>query len=133
VKPAPAAFVIVSLFIGLAGCGQPVPVFQVRGTVAVQGQPLGSGTVVFHPTDNSSSPIKTEIRPDGTYELSAPAGEYKLTAAFTVPGHGVEGVDKDYRPAVLQTPAKYIRLDETPLTATVQPHDDNVVNLSLTP
>jgi hypothetical protein len=117
----------------VAGCERPVPVHKVRGTVAFQGKPLGTGTVVFHPTGAAAPPVKCDVRSDGSFELSVPAGDYKVTAAATVPAHGVEGVDRDYRPAALQTPARYIRLDETPLTATVQPHDDNAVSLSLTP
>ena len=50
-----------------------------------------------------------------------------------IPARGVEWQDKDYRPAKPLIPLKYMRLDETPLTATVRPSDDNVIPLSLAP
>jgi hypothetical protein len=49
------------------------------------------------------------------------------------PGKGVEGMDKDYQPPKPLIPLKYMRLDETPLTAAVEPKHDNVVNIALVP
>ena len=125
-----AAFCLVAL---AAGCGQPPPTFKVRGTATFQGKPVANGSVVFHQTETQAPPIKADVRPDGTFDLVAPAGDYKVTVAATTPGQGVEGVDRTYRPATLQTPVKYIRLDETPLKVTVQPGDDNAFTLSLNP
>jgi hypothetical protein len=123
----------VGLVVLFPGCGQPPPPsFKVSGIVTFQGKPLDHGTVLFH-SSAGAAPIKAELRQDGTFDLSAVAGDYKVTVASTTPGHGIEGVDRDYQPPTLQTPAKYIRLDETPLTATVQSNHENVVHLPLAP
>jgi hypothetical protein len=125
--------------LAVAGCGPAVPVYKVSGKVTYLGKPLTTGVVAFHHTDGTAPMAKGDIGPDGTYELTtfrpgdgAATGACKVTVTSMLPAKGVEGVDVDYRPPKPLIPLKYMRLIETPLTATVEP-SDNVVTLSLTP
>src|SRR6266850_5078770 len=123
------AVCVVTLTI-VAGCDQSPPIYKVRGTVAYQGKPLNTGVVAFHHTDAKSPLVKGEIGPGGTFQLTtrrpgdgAAAGDYQVTVTSMTPGQGIEGIDKDYRPPRPLIPLKYMRLDETPLKATVEPRD----------
>jgi hypothetical protein len=124
--------------LAVAGCGPAVPVYKVTGKVTYQGKPLTTGVVAFHHKDGVSPMAKGDVRPDGTYELStfqpgdgAAAGACTVTVSSVIPGQGMEGEPGFVAPKAL-IPIKYMRLLETPLTATVEPKD-NVVNFSLTP
>lgn len=124
----------------IAGCSKGPPVYRVKGAVKYQGKPLTTGVVAFHHTDQKSPLVKGEIGADGTFQLTtvrpndgAAPGEYRVTVTSMTPGKGVEGVDKDYTPPKALIPLKYMRLDESPLKATVEPRDDNDIQLSLTP
>lgn len=67
-RPGPRATArqsLVALVLALAGCGQ-LPQATVRGTVTLDGQPLGAGTVVFEGAGRSFSGA---IAADGRYEL----------------------------------------------------------------
>lgn len=123
-----------------AGCSQSAPLYQVGGKAMYQGKPLTTGVVAFHHTDAKSPLVTGEIGADGMFQLTtkrpgdgAAPGNYMVTVTSMTPGRGIEGVDKDYRPPQPLIPLKYMRLDETPLKATVEPRDDNVINLTLTP
>ncbi len=125
--------------IALCGCSKAPTTFKVNGKVTYQGKPLNTGTVAFHHTDGKSPLVKGEISTDGTFNLTtkrpgdgAVPGEYAVTVSSMTAGQGVEGIDKDYRPPKPLIPLKYMRLDETPLKATVQ-SQDNVINFALTP
>jgi hypothetical protein len=56
-----------------------------------------------------------------------------VTVTSMLPGKGVEGIDKDYKPPQPLIPLKYMRLDETPLTATVEAKQQNTIDLHLAP
>ena len=123
----------------IAGCSKSPPVYKVTGKASFRGQPLSTGMVAFHHTDAKSPMVTGEIRSDGSFELTtkrpgdgALPGDYRVTVTSMLPGKGVEGIDKDYQPPKPLIPLKYMRLDETPLKATVEPKD-NVIDLSLSP
>src|SRR5262245_41349482 len=110
------------------GCSKPAPVYKVTGKVTFRSQPLTTGTVAFHHMDAKSPLVLGQIGSDGTFQLTtrrpgdgAAPGEYHVTVTSMKPGIGVEGIDKDYRPPQPLIPLKYMRLDETPLKATVEP------------
>lgn len=139
---------LLSCFVGVfvlaalaaAGCSKGPTVYRVKGVVKYQGKPLTTGVVAFHHTDQKSPLVKGDIGADGTFQLTtvrpndgAAPGEYRVTVTSMKPGKGVEGVDKDYTPPKALIPLKYMRLDESPLKATVEPRDDNDIQLSLTP
>jgi hypothetical protein len=122
------------------GCAKSPPLYKVSGKATYKGKTLTTGVVGFHHTDAKSPLVTGQIGEDGAFQLTtkrpgdgAAPGEYMVTVTSMLPGHGVEGMDKDYRPPQPLIPLKYMRLDETPLRATVEPRNDNVVNLTLTP
>lgn len=128
------------LFFAVLGCAKPAPTYKVVGKASFRGKPLTTGKVAFHHTDAKSPLVLGEIGPDGAFELTtikpgdgAAPGQYTVTVTSMLPGKGVEGVDPDYRPPQPLIPLKYMRLDETPLTATVEAKDQNVINLNLAP
>jgi hypothetical protein len=124
----------------VTGCATPPPFFKVSGKAMYKGKPLTTGVVGFHHTDAKSPLVTGQVGEDGAFQLTtknpgdgAAPGEYMVTVTSMLPGRGVEGMDKDYRPPQPLIPLKYMRLDETPLRATVEPRNDNVVNLTLSP
>lgn len=77
------------MFLMLAGCGRAGPaLLPVEGEVTYQGQPLKTGSLVFHPdaAKGNNSPLTPSgtIGPDGRYKLftqeraGAPPGWYKV-------------------------------------------------------
>jgi len=123
--------------VAIAGCSKPPTTFKVVGAITYLGQPLTTGLVAFHHTDGKSPLVKGNIGSDGRFTLTtkrpgdgAAPGDYMITVTSMTPGHGIEGIDKDYQPPKPLIPLKYMRLDETPLKATVQPQD-NVIDLAL--
>ena len=126
--------------LALTGCTKPPPLYKVSGKATYKGKPLTTGVVGFHHTDAKSPLVTGQIGEDGVFQLTtkrpgdgAAPGEYMVTVTSMLPGRGVEGMDKDYRPPQPLIPLKYMRLDESPLRAIVEPRHDNVVNLTLTP
>jgi hypothetical protein len=124
----------------LASCAKSAPVYKVSGKATFRGKPLTTGKIAFHHTDAKSPLVIGEIGPDGTYQLTtsktgdgAAAGQYTVTVTSMLPGKGVEGIDQDYRPPQPLIPLKYMRLDETPLTATVEVKEQNIIDLHLVP
>src|SRR5262245_21688896 len=132
---------LIALFVALStGCTKTPSVYKVTGKVTYRSKPLAIGKIAFHHTDAKSPLVLGEIGADGTFQLTthrpgdgAAPGEYLVTVTSMTPGQGVEGLDKDYRPPKALIPLKYMRLDETPLKATVEPKDDNVINITLAP
>lgn len=127
------------LLAAVGACSKAPPLYKVSGKASFRGKALTTGTVAFHHTDAKSPMVTGEIRADGTYDLTskrpgdgALPGEYMVTVTSMLPGKGIEGVDADYQPPKPLIPLKYMRLDETPLKATVEPKD-NVIDLSLSP
>ena len=130
------------LLIGCAqfGCAKPAPVYKVSGKAMFRGKALTTGKIAFHHTDAKSPLVLGDIGPDGTYLLTtrnpgdgAAPGDYTVTVTSMLPGKGVEGVDSDYRPPQPLIPLRYMRLDETPLKATVEAKELNVIDLNLAP
>jgi len=83
--------------IGLAGCGSStdanqLPVFPVKGQLAIRGKPATGAFVVLHPMaalDSKVIPPRGQVRDDGTFSLTtyksddgAPVGEYKVTVEY---------------------------------------------------
>ena len=79
----------------LAGCGQGAGLVPVTGKVTVDGKPLGTGSVTFHPDTakgNTAPQLAAgEIDAQGNYKLvsgareGAPPGWYKVTVTAQEP------------------------------------------------
>ena len=124
----------------VCACTKSPPLYKVKGKASYRGKALTTGTVAFHHTDARSPMVTGDIHADGTFELTtkrpgdgAVPGEYRVTVTSMLPGKGVEGVDQDYRPPQPLIPLRFMRLDETPLKATIEPKDSNEIHLSLSP
>lgn len=107
------------LLLALAGCGSPHE-SSISGKVTIDGKPLATGTVTFHPLGGGAAAYGL-IRPDGEYAISTgaekglAAGEYAVTVVATTPpapGH-------DF--GELLASAQYGTVERTPLRATVKP------------
>ena len=131
--PAPAAnlgpagllLVIACLWLA-AGCGGPHD-SSVYGTVTLDGKPLETGTVTFHPAGEGAVAYG-RIGADGNYRLHTGAeqglapGEYVVTVVATAlpPDPHSEIVGK------LLTPARYGNLDQTDLHFTIEPGKNQI-------
>jgi len=118
--------------VGLAaGCGGGDGAQPVRGKVTYQGQPLQQGTVMFNPTDSTSPPVLGRIADDGTYEVSAAPGEYKvIVTSMTEDSSGLDPDDPGYKAPESLIPEQYSNPLKTPLQATVT-EGENTVDLDL--
>jgi hypothetical protein len=122
----------------LAGCGGGG---SVSGTVTLDGQPLTSGTVTFHPVGPGPTAIGT-IKSDGRYELaiggdrSIPSGDYLVTVDATEavtsepPAVAAKGPPLPPKPPRRLTPAKYADKETTDLRFTVK-SGGNTIDLPL--
>jgi hypothetical protein len=88
-----AGVVVCLLAIALAGCGGGPRMAKVTGRVTVAGQPLTTGTIMFHP--ESGPTAVGGINADGTYTLStlkpgdgAVVGAHRVTIEATKVGPG---------------------------------------------
>jgi hypothetical protein len=132
----PAPVRVLACFVGIlgtAGCGSRPAVYPVKGRVTFNGQPVTTGTVAFHATDDKVPLVRGQLQADGSFELTtyrpgdgAPPGKYQVTVHAFTPGKGVEGRDADYRPPRPLVPLPYTRLDQTPLTGVVEPGENRI-------
>jgi hypothetical protein len=128
-----AALAAVALLAGCGGGG------SVSGKVTLDGQPLTSGTVTFHPIASGPVAIGT-IGSDGRYELavgqdrSVPPGEYLVTVEATEPVAAeptpAKGPPRPPAAPKRITPAKYADRATTDLRFTVKP-GGNKIDLEL--
>ena len=107
------------LLLAVLGCGDP-NWGSANGTVINNGNPLTSGVVAFHPTNNGPVAVAS-ISPDGRFKAMTgakeglPVGEYKVTVIDqTIPKMGTTETAK------LLTPAKYISEKTTDLTISIK-------------
>jgi hypothetical protein len=120
----------------VAGCGGGG---SVSGTVTLDGQPLTSGTVTFHPSGSGPVAIGS-IGSDGRYVLAIgndrtiPPGEYVVTVeateAVTSEPTPTKGPPAPPKPPRRITPAKYADVSTSDLRFTVEA-GGNTINLPL--
>jgi hypothetical protein len=121
----------------VCGCGgHEFPMEEVHGSVTYRDRPLPRGTVVLHPVSGTPGPQASGvIEADGTFRMKtlgtfgAAVGEHRVTVDYR---H--ELTEQEARNLVipkLLIPSKYARVDETPLRTSVQPDQDNTLNIVL--
>ncbi len=134
--------------LGLVGCGrgtgESVKVYPVTGKVTVDGKPAPAADIVLHPVAVAQPAVsvrpRARVDADGSFALTsfetkdgAPAGEYKVTVAWTQPVASgrkpVEGDDVPRRSLLSKT---YADPNTTPLRATVQPGTNDPLVLTIT-
>lgn len=95
-------------FVCITGCDTGMA--KVSGTVSLDGKPLETGVVTFHPAKQQGSIAIGSIEAGGKYVLSLgtekgiPPGEYLVTVVATEQLPSQPGVESGYREI---TPAKY--------------------------
>jgi hypothetical protein len=96
-----------------AGCGPAVG--EVSGTVTYQGQPLGSGQIMFL-GDKGTAPAS--IAADGTYTAhKVPVGTVQITVETIPPvsggqGGNVAGMGLNTEGATTAAPGKYVKIPD---------------------
>jgi len=129
---------VAALCLVVSGCGGGGDLEPVKGTVTVNGEPVGPGIVTFEPVSVSSGPRRVSFGrfdADGRYELvsdghrsGAPPGEYFVRISSAGAGdEEVQQID------VGKIPPKYGHEKLSGLTATVKAGEDNVIDFDLQP
>jgi len=117
--------IVVSLSSGCGGGGPSGS--PVQGTVTFEGKPLERGVVLFSPSDQTLTAARATIQPDGTYQLTAVPGEYKVVVnLFTETDGDLNPDDPDYQEPKSLLPANYSSLMRTPLKFTVSDETNNI-------
>lgn len=116
-----------SLSIGCGGDGASgVPV---QGKVTHDGKPLDRGVVLFSPSNPELTAARATIQSDGTYQLTAAPGEYKVVVnLFTETDGDLNPDDPGYQEPKSLLPAEYSSLMRTPLKFTV---DEQATEINL--
>lgn len=122
-RAAAVAAAALSLFV--AGCGGGGG--TVSGTVTLDGNPLKTGVVTFHPVAGGAAAIGA-VTKDGSYEVAIgtetaiPQGEYLVTVDGSEPTTSEPGPGPPTPPAPPRRiiPDKYANKDTTDLRATVK-------------
>lgn len=106
------------LLVTTCGCGSNTPSAVVSGKVTYKGTPVTQGLVGF--LAKGSPPIGTSLRPDGTYEIELPVGDYQVRVD-TPPPMPAGWKEGDPLPLnlVRQVPEKYASFSNSGLTASV--------------
>lgn len=115
------AFLLLALFLGLAGCGDST-ISRVSGKVSVDGNLVPEGAIGFYPVDGKSQTTGGMIK-DGEYSVLVPVGE--MTVQINAPKvigkkklYDVPG-SKEYEIKAESLPARYnaeseLKLEVTP-------------------
>lgn len=132
-RPAQWGLLVLLVIAAMAsGCGDGANTYPVRGTVTYEGETLDRGSVLFNPVDAELPPARATIQSDGTYELRAAPGEYKIVVnLFTETDPELEPDDPDYEAPESLLPRKYSTLTRTPLQETVEDKEQNIIDLDL--
>ncbi len=127
-----AKLLLIGLFLSaVLGCGESDGNYPVRGTVTHQGQPVPHGTVMLNPTDTGMSSVTGRIGSDGTFEMRAAPGQYKvLVTVMTEADPDLEPDDPGYEPPRSLIPEQYSNPLDTPLETTVE-EQENTLDLEL--
>lgn len=140
------SFVLLACTMGLlCGCfGSDSGLTVVSGVVKVNGEPATEGEIMFYPT--SGRPAMSQIRPDGTYELTSfkkgdgvTPGKHKVTISVNEtirPNNAAAPNDINEENAanmaegkiVWLIPQKYSERNTTTLTAEVEAGKPNEIN-----
>jgi len=126
-----ALFVVAALLVGCAASGPEIA--YVRGTVTMDGKPLGNATVVFVPENGRPSGARTDE--EGNYVLNFAQGRHgAIPGTSTVRIMTFRDADQDENgnpiPAARETvPSQYNT--ESTLTFNVEPKKKNVANFDL--
>jgi hypothetical protein len=125
----PTLFLATALM--MAGCASPERPITVSGKVTFKGDPVTEGSVQF--TDESTGRgSEVDLRPDGTYEASLFAGNYKVVITPPYLVDNSSGMPNPKYKKVKNIPAKYHSTATSGLSAVVSA-DQATHDFSLAP
>lgn len=120
------------------GCGGAGPQMgRVSGTVSHQGAPLTKGNITFVPSSPEGTYATSQIRPDGSYDLStseygqgAVVGDYQVAVTDLAPEDIPDFIPREPVESKSQISPKYADISTSGLTATVK-RGGNTFNFDL--
>ena len=120
----PATFAAVMLaIVAVIGCGDQDRGF-LTGTVTLNGQPVGPGTLTLRPVNSAGAGAMALFGEDGKYEVmtsgrekGAPVGEYRVF----IQGGEDFGAEQEGPPPESEIPVRYNTPDGSDLTVTIEP------------
>jgi hypothetical protein len=112
------------------GVGKTVGVYQVRGSVTVNGEPAEYANVLFTPVDPDGQKASAVVDTNGEYRLTtqrefdgAEPGEYRVSISWAKPKNPDAG-EPDYGPELL--PKRYLDPLQSGLKAQVEATDNTL-------
>lgn len=123
----------------IAGCGGDSNLTKVSGTVTMDGEPVGPGTVAFAPVDPTGVLASGNVDEEGKFVMSTSnpgdgvrPGEYRVSITIVKePAHG--DARGNIIPATYLTPERYMNPATSGFTATVEAGKSLDVNYDLKP
>jgi hypothetical protein len=129
--------VLLTLLCTLIGCSGGGLGSEVLGRVALDGEPIGPGVVIFAPVGGGENPATGAIQNDGTYFLKTSReeglrpGKYLVALQINEVPTDLAPGQRDMRPAKSRIPAKYTDVTRSGLEFDVEP-GSNTINLDMT-
>jgi hypothetical protein len=88
-----SAMLLSGVVLLLPGCGSGPRLYDIPGSITVDGQPADGATLLFHPEDLKKIPWTStaNVDPDGTFKVitdmkpGIPAGKFKVTLTWPDP------------------------------------------------
>lgn len=115
-----------------AGCGEkPLPTYQVKGKVTLDGAPLDQGDLIFYDLDDKVGPDRTQIV-KGAYQLRAKAGNRRVEISSTrdAGSKPLQGKSDVQIPDIQQMVAPEFNRKST-LKVEVKPKNDNTFDFDV--
>jgi hypothetical protein len=112
--------VLVSMVVLLVGCGPTEKPIAISGKVTFKGEPVTEGSVQFV-EDRTGRGAQVHLEPDGSYQATLFAGEYKVAVTPPYLVDNSSGMPNPYYKKVKNIPVKYHSTDTSGFTATVAP------------
>ncbi len=123
-----SAFALLVITLFTLGCAKHAA--QVSGTVTLDGKPLTSGTVTFHPAAGLGAPAYGQIDAQGCYELSTGTGAGLTPGSYVATVVANEAMPTRSPTEEVQfkllTPEKYGSTELSDLKVEVQPGANDV-------
>jgi hypothetical protein len=115
-----AAALVGAAVLWAAGCGSAEKKIDVTGKVTFKGEPVTEGSVQFI-EDRTGRGAQVDLAPDGTYQVSLFAGDYKVVVTPPYIVDESSGMPNPYYKKVKNIPTRYHSTDTSGLRAVVSP------------
>jgi hypothetical protein len=129
--------VLLTLLCAMFGCSGGGLGAEVTGKVALDGEPIGPGVVIFAPVGGGENPATGAIQTDGSYFLKTSReeglrpGNYQVALQINEVPTDLAPGQRDMRPAKSRIPQKYMAVESSGLQFEVEP-GSNTINIEIT-